>query len=256
MSDSIDSRVFMVQNTSGETWPAHAIAKLGSVISREGVAGEMQIHGIDKPDSASGIFVVNGDVPIPDGVETSAVYWQDAVYVLVGSEVVAQNDEIGPTIGQWYASDENPGLIVQDVKDSEDIAPVVAAGGGGCDCECCEFIFESDITLLDGTPSRNRYSITFDKPVELDTAGIKITLTPPSSGSFTAIYTTSTPSGKEGWNVATSTLEANVTAKNIVTGDPVTPITGLVVRLYVDWLNDTDYIEPKTVLTLELGTTP
>lgn len=133
MTHAFERRVFAVKNMSGVAWPPFAIAKLGAVVSRDGMESERPTHAIDKPNGDdSGIFVVNGSVTIASGGISMAVFWKQADYVRVlATEDVELNDEVGPVADEWACSLDGSGLIVQDEKDTQNVAPVVAASGGG-----------------------------------------------------------------------------------------------------------------------------
>lgn len=130
MTHAFERRVFAVKNMSGVAWPPFAIAKLGAVVSRDGMEGERPTHAIDKPDGdEGGIFVVNGSVTIAVGGISAAVWWKHADYVRVkAGEDVELNDEVGPVANEWACSLDGSGLIVQDEKDTQNVAPVVDAG--------------------------------------------------------------------------------------------------------------------------------
>jgi len=129
MTHSFDRRVFAVKNESGVAWPPFAIAKLGPVLTRDGIEGERPTHSIDKPDGEpGGIYVVNGSITIAAGQISVGVFWKEADYVLVNAdETVELNDEVGPVADSWAVSMDGDGLIVQDEKDGQNVAPVVNA---------------------------------------------------------------------------------------------------------------------------------
>lgn len=99
--------LFGVRNSTGETWPAYAMARLGPVLVRDGVNSDLPVYTLVKPDGADGVYVVNGASPLgftsPNN-EGTATHYLDAQRVLVSSGLtVAIGDTIGAVSGQWEA---------------------------------------------------------------------------------------------------------------------------------------------------------
>ena len=162
--------LFAVRNSTGESWPAYGMARIGDVLGRDGANEDIPLYELLKPDGEDGIYIVNGAAPLLQGNEGTGVYYFNSRYVAVDE---AKNYEIGDTIGavdnQWEAGD-NGGhkdhFNVVDVKNDDDIIPVVSiatssttttptTGNGNCPCTCIE---DGDIEV-DGKITSSQWSI-------------------------------------------------------------------------------------------------
>jgi hypothetical protein len=142
--------LFHVKNTTGETWPAYAMARLGAVTRYDGVNADVPLYTLMKPDGDEGIYVVNGGAPLPNNKEGTAIHYLDAQFVLVKtSETASVGTSIGALSGEWTAGsdDENGAQFdATDTKNAQHIIPVVAkstgggssdsSGTGSCPCTC------------------------------------------------------------------------------------------------------------------------
>lgn len=141
--------LFAVKNSTGETWPAFGMARLGAVVDHDGRNADLTVYTLVKPDGAGGIYVVNGASPLPTARNGTAIFYLDAQRVAVPSgTTVAVNDEIGSVSGLWTAGIGGSGgqFRVADAKNTENIAPVVAKSSSGQVREIRFQIVSSDVT--------------------------------------------------------------------------------------------------------------
>lgn len=159
--------LFHVKNTTGESWPAFGMARLGPILRYDGVNSDVPLYTLVKPDDADGIYVVNGASPLANNTEGTAIHYQDAQYVLVkSSETASVGITIGAVDGEWTAgsASNNGGQFdATDQKNTANVIPVVskatgatAAGGGGeCPCVC----IENGDAVVNGITTTSRWSI-------------------------------------------------------------------------------------------------
>jgi hypothetical protein len=149
--------LFSVKNDTGETWPAYGLARLGAVLSYDGVNSDVPLYELLKPDGEDGIYVVNGASPLEDEDEGSGIHYLYAGYVFVDDEVVGVSDVIGAVADKWNGVVDSPlaQFRCTDEKNGDtDIAPVIPLSSGGgssssttCPCVCLDRgdVFVNDI---------------------------------------------------------------------------------------------------------------
>jgi hypothetical protein len=160
--------LFHVKNTTGEAWPAFAMARLGPILRYDGVNSDVPLYELLKPDAGSGIYVVNGASPIADNTEGTAIHYQDTQYVLVkSSETASVGITIGAVSGEWTAGRAagNGGqFCATDQKNAANIIPVVSKATGaeaeaGISGECPCVCIESGDAIVNGITTTSRWSI-------------------------------------------------------------------------------------------------
>lgn len=118
---------FGIRNSTGATWPAFAMGRLGAVVVRDGVNSDLPLYTLIKPDGAAGIYVVNGPASLPTGQDGSAVHYLDAKYVAVdASDASDIGAGIGAQKGQWTAWIGGAEFEVTDVKNAQNVIAVTA----------------------------------------------------------------------------------------------------------------------------------
>lgn len=165
-------RTFLVQNTSGETWPAFAVGQLsGLADQRHGVSDEYPVYRIRKPTASSGqMFVLNGGRSLAPNAVGTAMFLEDATMVRMADGSSASfGGTVGPVDGEWFCTSGGHLLTVLDAKSDRGLIPVVWAGAGnagdtltvpGCGCEA---INRTDINVGGvGTTSKWRVYMRSD----------------------------------------------------------------------------------------------
>jgi hypothetical protein len=160
--------LFHVKNTTGETWPAYAMAKLGGVTRYDGVNADVPLYTLMKPDSTDGIFVVNGGAALPNNKEGTAIHYLDAQFVLVKtSETASVGITIGAVSGEWTAgrvAGNGGQFCATDQKNAQHIIPVVSRATGAeeeeqspgeCPCVC----IETGDAVVNGITTTSQWSI-------------------------------------------------------------------------------------------------
>lgn len=164
---------FHVRNSTGEDWPAFGMARLGTVVERDGVNEDIPIYELKKPDSTAGIYVVNGGGILEDGDEGGALHYTSARFVLVEEDAThAVGASIGHVADKWTAGSGGSEFTVLDEKNDHDIVPVVAmsgssstttsgggGGGGSCECACVD---HGDL-LITGIETTSKWSVSLSQ---------------------------------------------------------------------------------------------
>lgn len=125
--------LFSVRNSTGEAWPAFAMARLGALVMRDGVNSDLPLYTLLKPDGQAGVYIVNGASPLASGNEGAGIHYIDAQRVSVKeSLVVALDDVIGAVADQWEAGNGGAAnFLVLDEKNEHGVATVVSIGSSG-----------------------------------------------------------------------------------------------------------------------------
>jgi hypothetical protein len=236
--------LFSVKNETGETWPAYGLARLGEVLSYDGVNSDVPLYELLKPDGEDGIYIVNGAAPLEDAQEGSGIHYLDAGYVAVeADEDAGVGDTIGAIDNQWTAgsgSGNGSQFKAVDVKNDSNISPVIAAlatspeseggggggGGGSCSCICID---NGDI-IVNGVETTSRWSVAMSAQTFKQTHGDIVF----PAGTYIVV-----------WNATTGKWELDI-------GDDLT-------ARYLDGTSATSASTIDGTLTLEwsgLGTAP
>lgn len=121
--------LFAVRNSTGETWPAFGMARLGAILDHDGRNADLPLYTLLKPDGAVGIYVVNGASALATTKDGTANHYLDAQRVAVASvAVIAIDDNLGAVAGQWEAGNGGHFLAV-DAKNARNIVAVVLLRG-------------------------------------------------------------------------------------------------------------------------------
>ena len=160
--------LFHIKNTTGESWPAFAMGRLGPITRYDGTNSDVPLYTLVKPDGAEGIYVVNGGSPLVNNQEGTGIHYLNAQHVLVkSSEAATVGTSIGAVSGQWTAgSDTGNGaqFDATDQKNSLSIIPVVAkstgdaaAAGDTGDCPCV--CIENGDAVVNGITTTSKWSV-------------------------------------------------------------------------------------------------
>lgn len=108
-------------NDAGEEIPAFGVVQLRTDFDTTSHAS--------KPDSTSGLFFVNGPVPVASAKRGESFVWNKPRVVLLDA-AASVGDEVGPTDGSWEMSDGGVGFrVLQQAAYGRGV--VVQVGGGG-----------------------------------------------------------------------------------------------------------------------------
>lgn len=103
---------FPYRNDSGETVPPFALIEVTGTVSGSSRA----TLTCRKPTNSGCTFVSNGPFAVADGAFGDCMVSAHRIVKYTGS--VAAGDEIGPSPGNWYASNDEFGMMVLGVTDS------------------------------------------------------------------------------------------------------------------------------------------
>jgi|694.fasta_scaffold00458_52 hypothetical protein len=110
-------------NDAGEEIPAFGVVQLRTAFDTTSHAS--------KPDNTSGLFFVNGPVPVASAKRGESLVWNKPRVVLLDA-AASVGDEVGPTDGSWEMSDGGVGFrVLQQAADGIGVVVQVGGGSGG-----------------------------------------------------------------------------------------------------------------------------
>lgn len=124
-------RPFRFFNDSGETVPAHSIAKVKNGAAAKVVNGARFVT-LEKPDGEDGSYVFTGPVSVEN---QKYLHCQESFtpgwVKYADYEAPAIGDEVGPVDDEWTVSTDGSGFRVWDVNTASSLVLIVGGGGGG-----------------------------------------------------------------------------------------------------------------------------
>lgn len=110
-------------NDAGEEIPAYGVVQLRTDYDTTSHAS--------KPDGATGLFFVNGPVPIASTKHGESLVWNRPRVVLLDA-AAAVGDEVGPSEGSWSMSSSGSGFrVLKQAADGRGVVVQTGGGGGG-----------------------------------------------------------------------------------------------------------------------------
>ena len=147
-------------NKSGETMPAYSIMKLDS--SGSVTVNKRLFTGVTKPDTNSGLYLINGPIDVADDEYGHATSPLLPCWVKYSGTAPSQGDLVGPSDDAWtVATDVDEELFyVWHVDATNELVYVQSPGGGGP----CPYYWEIYIENGSDPPSSGSsiFAVTLD----------------------------------------------------------------------------------------------